>query len=170
MVNFLPTPAKSHYTFSLRDFARVINGLLHIPPARMTDPDKLSGFGYTKHTGVMLFTMVKKSCYEGLRQQMDKVCEALVPEEEQLGPQHIRNLFYGNYGNPDSDAKIYDEITDMNDLVRVMEYYLGEYNMVSKTPMNLVMFKFAIEHVSRVSRVLMQPNGKRPLGWHRRVW
>ncbi|KAJ8964394.1 hypothetical protein NQ317_006775 [Molorchus minor] len=153
MVNFLPTPAKSHYTFSLRDFARFIRLWIH--ETYRVFHDRL----IDESDRVMLFTMVKKSCYEGLRQQMDKVCEALVPEDEQLGPQHIRNLFYGNYGNPDSDAKIYDEITDMNDLVRVMEYYLGEYNMVSKTPMNLVMFKFAIEHVSRVSRVLMQPNG-----------
>ena len=37
--------------------------------------------------------------------------------------------------------------------------YLEEYNLVSKAPMKLVMFKFAIEHMSRVSRVLLQDNG-----------
>ena len=36
---------------------------------------------------------------------------------------------------------------------------MKDYNLTSKSPMNLVMFQFAIEHVSRVSRVLLQDNG-----------
>ena len=40
-----------------------------------------------------------------------------------------------------------------------MENYLDDHNMISKAPMDLVMFRFAIEHISRICRVLRQPNG-----------
>ncbi|XP_076256705.1 dynein heavy chain 3, axonemal [Rhynchophorus ferrugineus] len=170
-LKFLPTPAKSHYTFSLRDFSRVINGLLVTPPAKMDEQDKFIRLWIHETYRVfhdrliddpdrfMLFEVVKKAVYQNFRQPMDKVCEPLVPEDETLGPSHIRNLFFGNYIEPDAEPKIYDEISDVDLLIEKMEYYLSEYNMISKSPMNLVMFKFAIEHVSRVSRVLNQPNG-----------
>ncbi len=70
--------------------------------------------------------------------------------------ENIRSLVFGDYL---TDERIYEEIANMQDLQKRMEYFLDEFNTISKAPMRLVLFKFAIEHISRVARVLKQDNG-----------
>ena len=58
-----------------------------------------------------------------------------------------------------SEERLYDEVVSQTDLQKRIEYFLEEFNTLSKSPMRLVLFKFAIEHISRVARVLKQDNG-----------
>ena len=37
--------------------------------------------------------------------------------------------------------------------------FLEEYNSVSKTPMNLVLFDYAVLHLIRITRILSMKNG-----------
>ena len=60
---------------------------------------------------------------------------------------------------PGADPQVYDEIPDHNALLKVCNEYLNDYNSVSKKPMPLTLFMFALEHVSRICRVIKQPGG-----------
>ncbi|CAF4222790.1 unnamed protein product, partial [Adineta steineri] len=172
---FLPTPQKSHYIFNLRDFSRVVRGVLLAPPTHMKEEKKLYRLWVHEVYRVFydrliddedrstFFSMVKDVMNETLKQNMNNLLEHLIPANapppKQLKDEHIRALMFGDYIKPDADPKPYDEITDLSQLQKVMESYLDDYNAVSKSPMQLVMFQFAIEHISRVSRVLKQDQG-----------
>ena len=72
---------------------------------------------------------------------------------------NFRSLLWGDYKLPGADPKLYDEVEDLAGVRKVMDEYLDEYNATATKPMNLVMFMFAIEHVSRLARILKIPGG-----------
>ncbi|XP_074961219.1 dynein axonemal heavy chain 3 [Phalacrocorax aristotelis] len=168
--NFLPTPSKSHYVFNLRDFSRVIKGVLLCPHTHLQNGDKLIRLWIHEVYRVfydrlvdeedrkVFFQMVQETTSNSFKQSFNKVLSHLSPTGT-ISDDNIRSLFFGDYLKPDSNVKVYDEISDLKQLTTVMEYYLEEYNNISKAPMSLVMFKFAIEHISRICRVLKQDNG-----------
>ncbi|XP_038676444.1 dynein heavy chain 3, axonemal isoform X3 [Scyliorhinus canicula] len=170
MDNFLPTPSKSHYIFNLRDFSRVMKGVLLCPNTHLKEPEKLIRLWIHEVYRVfydrliadddrqIFFSIIKETTSSFFKQSVDKLLSHLTPSGK-VTDDNIRSLFFGDYLKPDTNVKAYDEIVDLKQLTSVMEYYLSEYNNVSRTPMALVMFRFAIEHLSRICRVLKQDNG-----------
>lgn len=78
----------------------------------------------------------------------------------QIADSHLRNLYFGdlmsNIKAQDQEIQLYEEITNLDELKSNIENYLSDYNITCKVPMDLVIFGFLIEHVSRISRILKQ--------------
>uniref|UniRef100_A0A8B9L9M7 Dynein axonemal heavy chain 12 n=1 Tax=Astyanax mexicanus TaxID=7994 RepID=A0A8B9L9M7_ASTMX len=147
MENLLPTPAKSHYTFNLRDFSRVVQGCLLLKKESLEN----------KRTMIRLFVHeVFRVFYDRLVDDQDR--DWLYKLMKNIVKEHFKESF-------DTVFEIYSlkniprNLSSSVSALQVVESYLTEYNQTHKNRMNLVIFRYVLEHLSRISRVLKQPGG-----------
>jgi dynein heavy chain len=60
---------------------------------------------------------------------------------------------------PGVDVRVYEECADLARLAKLMDDYIDDYNLAHATPMTLVFFKDALEHISRILRLVRQDRG-----------
>lgn len=171
--NLLPTPLKSHYTFNLRDFSRIIQGVMLVSRSDSFNADGLRRLWVHETCRVMMDRLIDIDDQKWFVSALDSaladhlgepggvhaVTEHLREEGDDGTLDALRKLFFGSYAHPDNPKRPYVEVTNVPGLVPLMQEYLELYNAESKTPMDLVMFVFAIEHISRIARVLGMPRG-----------
>uniref|UniRef100_A0A8C8ZZR2 Dynein axonemal heavy chain 2 n=1 Tax=Prolemur simus TaxID=1328070 RepID=A0A8C8ZZR2_PROSS len=151
---FLPTPAKIHYLFNLRDISK---GMLRAN----------KDFHDTKSSITRLWI------HECFRVFSDRLVDAADMEafmgiiSDKLGT--FFDLTFHNlcpnkrppiFGDFLREPKVYEDLTDLTVLKTAMETALNEYNLSpAVVPMQLVLFREAIEHITRIVRVIGQPRG-----------
>ncbi|XP_006894689.1 PREDICTED: dynein heavy chain 10, axonemal [Elephantulus edwardii] len=153
-----PTPSKFHYIFNLRDLSRVFNGLV------LTKPERFQ----------LVPQMVRVWRNECLRVFHDRLINET---DKELVQNHIRSLveehfhedletvmrdpiLFGDFrlALHEDEERVYEDIQDYEAAKALFQEILEEYNE-SNTRMNLVLFDDALEHVTRVHRIIRMDRG-----------
>lgn len=153
----LPTPSKMHYLFNLRDISRVFQGLLRSSPAyHVTRPLMLRLWIHEcfrvfsdRLTDARDRDWFKEALNDQLAGQLELTLHSLCPAKE--------SPVFGDFVG---DAGHYEDLADEAALRAWMQATLSERNAAAGVvPMDLVLFREAIEHTTRIVRVISQPRG-----------
>ena len=161
-----PTPTKFHYIFNLRDLGRVYEGVCLASPALYSSAasivrlwrnesmrilgDRLINEGDVKVVNDIVADILKKS--------FGGEADAALAEP----------LLYGDYALADKrvtgalgdkpDPRTYRDLGSYAEIRKVLDAVLEAYNAERK-PMTLVLFESALEHLTRLLRIIKVPRG-----------
>ena len=166
--NLLPTPDRTHYIFNLRDFSRVILGVLLSTPESMEDLRAMKRLWVHEAMRVYYDRLVDEADKSKLFNKIFGVTKQCMNEDFDdlfsglkdngtVTEERMRCLHFCDFLDPSEEEKFYRQNTDMKILRDSVSAYLEEYNATSRKPMDLVLFNFALEHLCKINRILKQP-------------
>ena len=173
----LPTPAKFHYIFNLRDLSRIFQGVL------MCDSDvaKCAKYGYTLKTDIMLLGLWKHECERVFADRLvDSVDKGWFYKtinkllEDQFGPSKAGalkdSMFFVDFlrdGDEDPETgeelappQIYEPVDSLVSCRERVKMFCGRFNDLYKlNAVDMVLFDDALMHFMRICRIMRTPRG-----------
>ena len=155
---FAPTAIKFHYQFNMRDVAKIVQNLLLAQPASY------------KQNAMGLVRMWAHECHRVWRDRL------LFEEDVAMYMNFMKNglkelsefkedtvfeepLIYTSFiAKCKGHEPSYKPVEEMDELKDTLEAKLVEFNETVST-MDLVLFNQAMEHITRISRIIFQPSG-----------
>ena len=122
----LPTPAKSHYTFNLRDLSKVFQGILMAQPLKLNDKNDVLRLWYHENCRVFQDRLVND---EDRKWFVDLIRDKMASGFETSMNDVVKDstMIYGDFMVPSAENKIYAEVPDF-DKVRSLLTYLAHLN------------------------------------------
>lgn len=154
----LPTPAKSHYTFNLRDLSKTFQGILMADAKSIDSLPSLVRLWYHESCRVFQDRLINdedRTWFASLLKEKMKSDFGLDFKDVIT----VEPVIYGDFMIPNADPRVYAEINDFKMMKKVIEDYLEDYNQINMAKMRLVLFLDAMRHIARISRIIRQPFG-----------
>uniref|UniRef100_A0A2K6TNM5 Dynein axonemal heavy chain 6 n=1 Tax=Saimiri boliviensis boliviensis TaxID=39432 RepID=A0A2K6TNM5_SAIBB len=160
-IDLLPTPAKSHYIFNLRDLSKCVQGILQCDSGTIREE-------------IQIFRLFCHECqrvfHDRLINNEDKHYFHVILTEMAnkhfgiaIGLEYFLNkpIIFGDFikFGADKADRIYDDMPDIEKIGNVLQDYLDDYNLTNPKEVKLVFFQDAVEHVSRIARMIRQERG-----------
>ncbi|XP_038615472.1 dynein heavy chain 6, axonemal [Tachyglossus aculeatus] len=160
-IDLLPTPAKSHYVFNLRDLSKCVQGILQCDSGTIRDQTQIFRLFCHECQRVFhdrLINNEDKEYFHTMLSEMASKHFGITVEPEYFV---TKPIIFGDYIKMGADKgdRIYEDLTDMEKIAGVLQDYLDDFNLTNSKEVKLVFFQDAIEHVSRIARMIRQERG-----------
>jgi len=174
----LPTPAKFHYIFNLRDVSRVFQGLMTIPLKVLLNPtntsNKSDAFLLCAWRHECLRVYQDKLITQEDKDWLDKTLvstisaryENVISRDKVEVSTYLVDFLQNAPTDPETGEpsgprpKVYEQVADLDTLRNRAQTLMDEMNDGLKVgKMFLVLFDDAVKHMARISRIIMMPRG-----------
>jgi dynein heavy chain len=150
----LPTPARVHYTFNLRDISQAIRGITSLHQTQAGDKSNVLRIWYHESIRVYHDRLVNDENRDWfLRLLRRSLHETFQVRHFQLSS--VEPVLFADFGVDES--KKYQQITDLDKFTQICQNHLEDYNSSSPKALDLCLFSEAIQHLCRICRILREP-------------
>uniref|UniRef100_A0A8C9QGL1 Dynein axonemal heavy chain 10 n=1 Tax=Spermophilus dauricus TaxID=99837 RepID=A0A8C9QGL1_SPEDA len=153
-----PTPSKFHYIFNLRDLSRVFNGLVLTNPQRFQTVAQMVRVWRNECLRVFHDRLINETDKQLVQDHIGNLVLEHFEEDEEVVMRDP--ILFGDFRMAlhEEETRIYEDIQDYEAAKALFQEILEEYNEIN-TRMNLVLFDDALEHLTRVHRIIRMDRG-----------
>nr|XP_042899545.1 dynein axonemal heavy chain 5 [Parasteatoda tepidariorum] len=165
----LPTPTKFHYVFNLRELSRIWQGMTSALPSVLGDKETLLSLWKHECCRVIADRFIQQQDYDWFEDTLAQLLSDELGESISYSKEDI--CFFVDFlrdtpevtGEDEAEVempKIYEPVRSLDVLQDRLTFLLSLYNEVARTAhMDIVFFKDAVSHLTRISRIIRAPGG-----------
>ncbi|XP_075937500.1 dynein axonemal heavy chain 5 isoform X1 [Anarhichas minor] len=171
-VKMLPTPAKFHYIFNLRDLSRIWQGMLNTNAEVVNSVQVLLALWRHECSRVIADRFTMPEDVEWFDRALAKLVEEELVEHKNIVDYELDRYFVDFLRDaPDATGeeseesdfdlpKVYEPVESFESLKERLNMFLSHYNeSIRGTGMDMVFFQDAMLHLVKVSRIIRTPGG-----------